>query len=259
MNNRQNTNRVTLGLVTGGGRGLGRSTVLAMADRGIDSIVTYNENAAAANEVVAMVKDKGRKAVALQLDVGNIASFAAFVEQVRVEVRSLWHRSTIDALVNNGGMAVDAPLQEASEAEFDAAVNMHFKGPFFLSQKLLPLLSDGARIINISTGLARFSMPTRGLYGAAKGALEVMSRYMALELGARGITVNVLAPGAIETDFGGARLRNSPELKQLLGAQTALGRVGVPDDIGPAVAMLLGPEGRWINGQRIEASGGFRL
>lgn len=250
---------VSVALITGGSRGLGRSMALALADHGVDTIVTYKHAADEAKKVVAAVEAKGRRAVALALNVGDSSSFGAFAESVRGELQRVWNRDRFDALVNNAGVAGHASLAQTTEAQFDELVDVHFKGTFFLTQKLLPLLVDGGRIVNVSSGLARFTLPGYGAYAAMKGAVEVLTRYLAVELGARGIIVNTLAPGAIETDFGGGVVRDNRALNSLIASQTPLGRVGLPDDIGGALAMLLSPEARWINGQRIEAAGGIHL
>jgi NAD(P)-dependent dehydrogenase (short-subunit alcohol dehydrogenase family) len=259
MTQPQATARPPIALITGGSRGLGRSMALHLADQGVDSILTYHSRADEAAEVVRQVEAKGRKAVALQLDVGDSSSFGAFAERVHTALRSAWDRDRFDYLVNNAGIGVHALIAETTEAQFDELVRVHLKGPVFLTQKLLPLIADGGRILNVSSGLARFSYPGYAVYGALKGAIEVFTRYLAQELGPRRITANVLAPGAIATDFGGGAVRDNAALNQTLASQTALGRVGLPDDIGQAVAMLLGPGGGWINAQRIEASGGFHL
>jgi NAD(P)-dependent dehydrogenase (short-subunit alcohol dehydrogenase family) len=248
-----------IALVTGGSRGLGKSMVLSLAERGVDVIFTYRSAEAEADAVVAAAQSKGRKAVKLQLEVGDSASFADFAERVRAALRSSFGRERFDYLINNAGIGLYAPYVETSEAQFDELMRIHLKGPFFLTQRLLPLMADGGRIVNLSTGLARFSMPGYSAYGAMKGAVEVLTRYLAKELGPRRITVNTLAPGAIETDFGGGHVRDNPELNRSIAAQTALGRVGLPDDIGGAAWSLLSPESGWINGQRIEASGGMLL
>ncbi len=248
-----------IALVTGGSRGLGRSMALHLADRGVDLVITYRAAAREAAEVVAAIEAKGRKAVALPLEVGDAASFPAFVEAVRQRLREVWGRDRFDALVNNAGMGVYAPFTETTEQQFDLLMNAHLKGPFFLTQRLLPLLADGGRILNVSSGLARMTLPGSAAYAAMKGAVEVLTRYLAKELGPRRIAVNVIAPGAIETDFNGGRVRDNPEMNRAIAAQTALGRVGLPDDIGAAVAALLSPEAAWITGQRIEASGGQML
>ncbi len=246
-------------LVTGGSRGLGRSMALHLADRGADLVITYRSGAREAGEVVAAIQAKGRKATALPLEVGDAASFPAFVDGLRARLREVWGRERIDALVNNAGMGLHAPFAETTEAQFDTLMNAHVKGVFFLTQRLLPLLADGGRILNVSSGLARMTLPGAAAYAAMKGAVEVLTRYLAKELGPRRIAVNVIAPGAIETDFNGGRVRDNPEMNRAIASQTALGRVGLPDDIGAAVAMLLAPEAGWITGQRIEASGGQML
>ena len=248
-----------LALVTGGSRGLGRSMALKLAAKGNDVILTYRSNRAEADSAVAEIVTLGRRAVALQLDVGNSKNFAAFVQQVRATLSQHWQRERFDYLVNNAGVGVHASFADTTEAQFDELVNVHFKGVFFLTQKLLPLINDGGRIVNISSGLARFSLPGYAAYAAMKGAIEVLTRYLAKELGARGIAVNVVAPGAIETDFGGGAVRDNAQLNQMVAANTALGRAGLPDDIGGVVAALLAPDNRWINAQRIEASGGMFL
>lgn len=248
-----------IALITGGSRGLGRDMALKLAAQGTDVILTYRSRREEATAVVAAIEAAGARAVALQLDVGDSAGFEAFVVQVAEALRTEWQREQFDYLVNNAGIGMSAAFAEINEAQFDLLMNVHLKGPLFLTQKLLPLIADGGRILNISSGLTRFAMPGSSAYAAMKGAIEVLTRYQAKELGARGITVNVLAPGAIETDFGGGRVRDDADLNAVVAANTALGRAGVPGDIGAAVAVLLGPGGRWINGQRIEASGGMFL
>lgn len=248
-----------IALVTGGSRGLGKNTVLALAQQGVDVVFTYNSKQAEAEVVVAEVQALGVQVAALQLDVSNSKNFPAFAEQLSVLLNSKWQRNNFDFLVNNAGIGIHASFAETTEEQFDLLVNIHLKGTFFLTQKLLPLISDGGRIVNISTGLARFSFPGYAAYAAMKGGIEVLSRYMAKELGARGIAVNVVAPGAIETDFGGGVVRDNNQLNQIIAGQTALGRVGVADDIGPMIASLLSESNRWINAQRIEVSGGMML
>jgi NAD(P)-dependent dehydrogenase (short-subunit alcohol dehydrogenase family) len=254
-----NTPSTSIALVTGGSRGLGKSMALALAARGVDVVLTYRSNQKEAEAVVAEIERSGRKAAALQLDVGVAASFGRFVEQVRDVLKNRWQRERFEFLVNNAGIGIHAPFAETTEAQFDELVNIQFKGPFFLTQKLLPLLADGGRIVNISSGLARFAMPGYAAYAAMKGAMEVLTRYQAKELGSRGIGVNIVAPGAIETDFGGGLVRDNKQVNDFIASQTALGRVGRPEDIGGVVASLLSPENRWINAQRIEASGGMFL
>ncbi|MCU0654880.1 MAG: SDR family oxidoreductase [Polyangiaceae bacterium] len=248
-----------IALITGGSRGLGKSMALQLAERGVDTILTYRARAQEAQDVVAQVEARGGKAAALALDVGRSATFPAFIEGLRGKLREVWGRERLDALVNNAGMGHHAAFAETSEEQFDELMNVHLKGTFFLSQRMLPLIEDGGRILHISTGLARFTFPGYSAYAAMKGGVEVLTRYMAKELGPRRITVNVLAPGAIETDFGGGAVRDNADLNRMIAAQTALGRVGLPDDIGGAVALLLSPESGWITGQRVEFSGGMML
>ena len=248
-----------IALVTGGSRGLGKNAVLKLAAQGTDIIFTYNSQRDAALEVVAEIEQKGAKAVALQLNVSDVASFATFTQQVKEALNQVWGRETFDYLVNNAGIGLYASFAETSEALFDELMNIHFKGPFFLTQGLLPLIAEGGRILNVSTGLARFALPGYAAYASMKGAMEVLTRYQAKELGARGIAVNSIAPGAIETDFGGGRVRDNDDLNKYVASQTALGRAGLPDDIGDAIAALLSDNLRWMTAQRIEVSGGMFL
>lgn len=248
-----------IALVTGGSRGLGKNTVLALARQGVDVVLTYNSKQAEADATVAEAQALGVKAAALQLDVGNSKSFSAFAQSLAKVLEQQWQRRDFDFLVNNAGVGVNTPFAETTEEQFDLLMNIHLKGTFFLTQTLLPLIKDGGRIVNISTGLTRFTYPGYSAYAAMKGAVEVLSRYMAKELGARGIAVNAVAPGAIETDFGGGHVRDNDQLNQQLASITALGRVGVPDDIGPMIASLVSENNRWINAQRIEVSGGMML
>ncbi len=245
-----------IALITGGSRGLGRSTALKLAADGFDVILTYRSQRPEADRVVAEIEARGRRAAALALDVGVSSSFPAFADTLRALLAG-WQRERIDCLINNAGIGVYAGFADTSEAQFDDLVNVHFKGVFFLTQTLLPLIADQGRIVNVSTGLTRFALPGYAAYAAMKGAIEVLSRYLAKELGARGIAVNTIAPGAIETDFGGGQVRDDAELNRHIAAQTALGRVGQPDDIGGAIAALLAPGSAWINAQRIEVSGGM--
>ena len=248
-----------IALVTGGSRGLGKNTALKLAAKGVDVVLTYRSRQAEADEVVAAIGQLGRRAVALPLDVADSASFAAFAAQLHTVLQTHWQRTDFDYLVNNAGIGIHAAFAETTEAQFDQLVNIQFKGVFFLTQTQLPLIRDGGRIVNVSTGLTRFALPGFAAYAAMKGAVEVLTRYQAKELGARGIAVNVVAPGAIETDFGGGVVRDNAAMNAGIAAQTALGRVGVPDDIGGVIASLLSDDNRWINGQRIEASGGMFL
>jgi NAD(P)-dependent dehydrogenase (short-subunit alcohol dehydrogenase family) len=248
-----------IALITGASRGLGKSMALHLAERGVDVALTYRSGEKEASEVVSQIESRGRKAVALRLDVADSRSFGAFAESLSAELRRVWQRDRLDYLVNNAGVGVHASFAETTEEQFDQLMNTHLKGPFFLTQRLLPLIADGGRILNVSTGLARFTFPGYGAYAAMKGGIEVLTRYQAKELGPRKISVNTIAPGAIETDFGGGAVRDNEQLNKAVADQTALGRVGLPDDIGGAVAMLLAPESHWITGQRIEVSGGMLL
>ncbi|MFA9441783.1 SDR family NAD(P)-dependent oxidoreductase [Uliginosibacterium sp. sgz301328] len=250
------TSKNAIALVTGGSRGLGRSTVLHLAKRGVRSIFTYHSNRAAADEVVAAVAAEGGRAIALPLDAGKVSTFDAFVDTLRAALRELG-TDRLDFLVNNAGTSHHDAIAQTTEEALDALYNVHFKGVFFLTQKLLPILRDGGRIVNISSGLTRFALPNSAPYASMKGAVEVFTRYLAKELGARGIAANTVAPGAIQTDFSGGVVRDNPELNRFVADNTALGRAGLPDDIGPLIASLLAEDNRWINGQRIEASGGM--
>ncbi|MFG1331138.1 SDR family oxidoreductase [Xanthobacter autotrophicus] len=248
-----------IALVTGASRGLGRNTALSIARNGGDVILTYQSRVDDAEAVVAQIEALGRKAIALKLDTGNIATFPAFAESLTAALSATWRSETFDHLVNNAGHGDYALIGETSEAQFDRLVDVHFKGVYFLTQTLLPLIAEGGRIVNLSSGLTRLSYPGYAAYAAVKGAVEVMTRYMAKELGGRGIAVNTVAPGAIETDFGGGAVRDNPELNRSFAQMTALGRVGLPDDIGPMIASLLSEDNRWVNAQRIEVSGGQGL
>ena len=246
-----------IALITGASRGLGRSMALQLAARGVHSVLTYRSAQAEAHAVVAEVEALGARAVALQLDLAHSGVFDAFAARVQALLATHWQRSSFDHLVNNAGLSAHAAFAQTTPAQFDEMIDVHVKGPFFLTQALLPLLADGGRIVNVSSGLTRFALPGYAAYASAKGAVEVLTRYLAKELGPRGISVNVVAPGAIATDFGGGAVRDMPQLNQFIAAQTALGRVGEPDDIGQVVATLLADGNRWINAQRIEASGGM--
>ncbi|MHB2267651.1 SDR family NAD(P)-dependent oxidoreductase [Aliihoeflea sp. PC F10.4] len=250
---------VKIAIVTGASRGLGRNTALALARRGIDVIGTYHSNAQEAEATANEVRALGRRAVMLQLDTGASATFPDFVEAVKAALKRDWQRDNFDYLVNNAGIGINSPFAETSEADFDRLMNIHLKGVFFLTQKLLPVISDGGRIVNLSSGLARFSLPGYSAYAMMKGGIEVLTRYLAKELGSRGITVNAVAPGAIETDFGGGVVRDNPDVNAHVAGTIALGRVGVADDIGPAIASLLSDDNRWVNAQRIEVSGGMLI
>ena len=246
-----------IALVTGGSRGLGKNMALAIAKKGLDVIITYNSQKGEADTVVSEIEALGQKAAALQLNVGEAASFDAFYAEVSKTLTTTFSTDKFDYLVNNAGIGVHASFAETNEADFDALVNIQFKGPFFLTQKALPVLNDGGGIINISTGLARFSSPGYAAYASMKGGMETLTKYQAKELGSRGINVNIVAPGAIETDFGGGMVRDNAQVNAFLASQTALGRVGLPDDIGGVVAFLCTDDARWITAQRIEVSGGM--
>ncbi|MGY3213458.1 SDR family NAD(P)-dependent oxidoreductase [Mucilaginibacter sp. HD30] len=248
-----------IALVTGGSRGLGKNMAIHLAQKGIGVILTYNSKKEEALEVAAEVELAGQTAAVLQLNTGEIGSFDAFVIELSAILKSKFNTDHFDFLINNAGVGIHQSFAEFTEESFDTLLNIHFKGVFFLTQKLLPVINDGGRIVNLSSGLARFSMPGYSAYGAMKGAIETLTRYMAVELGSRGIAVNVVAPGAIETDFGGGMVRDNAQLNEHVAKITALGRAGLPDDIGGVVAFLCSEEGRWINGQRIEVSGGMNL
>jgi len=248
-----------IALVTGGSRGLGRNMAIALAKKGIDVVLTYHSNKTEADKVVAEIESIGQKAFAFQLDAGNIKSFDEFLTTVTAHLKEKTGSTNFDFLINNAGTALYSLFAETTEEQFDDALNIHYKGVFFLTQKSLPFLNDGGRIVNISSGLTRFSYPGSSAYGSMKGAVEVLTRYLAKELGARGISANVVAPGAIETDFGGGRTRDNKEINAHIASSTALGRVGLPDDIGGVVAFLCTDDAKWINGQRIEVSGGIGL
>ena len=246
-----------IALITGGSRGLGENAALALAKKGTDIILTYHSKQAEADETVKEIEQLGRKAVALQLDVGNSKSFVEFAELVRKTLKEKWNTDHFDFLVNNAGIGIHATFAETTEEEFDQLMNIQFKGVFFLTQRLLALIADGGRIVNVSTGLTRFALPGFAAYAAMKGAVETLTKYMAKELGTRGIAVNVIAPGAIETDFGGGVVRDNAQMNSFVAGQTALGRVGLPDDIGGVIASLLSEDNRWVNAQRIEVTGGM--
>jgi NAD(P)-dependent dehydrogenase (short-subunit alcohol dehydrogenase family) len=245
-------------LITGGSRGLGAQMALSLARDGHDIVLTYREAASAAQAVVAQIQALGRRALALPLDVADASGFPAFVEQLRGALARLG-ATHLNGLINNAGAGTHASFAETTPTQFDAMVAIHLKGPFFLTQALLPLLADEARVLNISSGLARFSIPGYAAYASMKGAVEVLSRYQAKELAARGVRVNTLAPGAIATDFGGGAVRDNAELNRFVASVTALGRAGEAEDIGGAAAALMRPGAGWITGQRVEASGGMFL
>ena len=246
-----------IALVTGGSRGLGKDMALKLAGKGIDVILTYNSKAQEAQDVVAQLEQSGQKAAALQLNTGDLASFDGFVAQLQQVLTDHFGTDKLDFLVNNAGIGRYAPIGQITEELFDNLLNVHFKGVVFLTQHILPLMNDGGGIVNISTGTARISFAGSATYSAMKGAIEVFTRYIAKEMGSRGIRANVVAPGAVTTDFGGGHLRENEQLQQLVGSVTALGRPGVADDIGGVVAFLCTDDAHWVNGQRIEVSGGL--
>ena len=251
------TNKIAL--VTGGSRGLGKNMALNLASKGINVILTYNSKKDEALAVVAEIEKTGQKAAALQLNTGAIHNFEGFFKEIKEILATIFNADRFDFLINNAGTGVFAPFADTNEKQFDELLNIHFKGVFFLTQQALPLINDGGRIINLSSGLARFATPGFSAYAAMKGAIETLSRYQAQELGARGIAVNVVAPGAIETDFGGGVVRDNEQMNKHIASITALGRVGLPDDIGGVVAFLCSEDAKWINAQRIEVSGGQNI
>lgn len=248
-----------IALITGGSRGLGKNMAIALAKKGIDVILTYNSNPEAANTVVSEIQSMGQKATAFQLDTSKLKSFDNFIKQITEYLQEQTGSPNFDFLINNAGTGLYAPVADVTEEQLDEIVNIHYKGVFFLTQKALPFINDGGAIINISSGLTRIIYPGASVYGSLKGAVEILTRYLAKELGARKIRANVVAPGAIETDFGGGRTRDNKEINTHIASLTALGRVGLPDDIGGVVAFLCTEEAYWINGQRIEVSGGQAL
>lgn len=251
------TNKIAL--ITGAQRGLGRATAIRLAARGIGVVITYRSNADEANAVVAEIAEAGGTAVTLELDVDKVDTFAQFADTLRATLRQTWNRDSIDYLVNNAGFGIAAPFEQTTVEQFDALFNTHVRGVFFLTQALLPVIADGGAIVNLSTGLTRFVGAGQAAYATAKGAVEVLTRYLAKELGARGIRVNTIAPGATGTGFGGGALRDNEQVRGFLATTTALGRVGEPEDISGAVAALLSDESGWITAQRVEVSGGMNL
>lgn len=251
--------RTKIAIITGGSRGLGKNTALRIAKNGTDVVITYHNNKEMADEVVSQIQNLGRKAVAFKLDTGNTKEFAAFIDKVTGYLLQTYQNPNFDFLINNAGTGGHTSFIDATEEEFDSLVNVHYKGVYFLTQKLLPYLNDGGSIVNISSGLARFSHPHTSMYASVKGAIEVVSRILAVELGARQIKVNTVAPGAVQTDFNGGVVRDNENVNKMIAGLTALGRPGVPDDIGGVIAFLCTEDARWINGQRIEVTGGMHL
>ena len=253
----ENTNKIAL--VTGGSRGLGKNMALKLAAKGIGVIITYHSKKEEALNIVAEIEQAGQKAAALQLSAGDVKSFDIFFDQLKTILKDKFGTDHFDFLVNNAGVGRNARIGEVTEEIFDELMNLHLKGVYFLTQKALPLLNDGGGIVNISSGLARFSMPGYSAYAAMKGGIEVFTRYLAAELGSKGIRANVVAPGAIATDFGGGAVRDNEQINKHVSSITALGRVGLPDDIGGVVAFLCTDDARWVNAQRIEVSGGMNV
>jgi NAD(P)-dependent dehydrogenase (short-subunit alcohol dehydrogenase family) len=245
-----------IALVTGGSRGLGKNMALALAKKGNDIILTYQSKKVEAEEVVSAINALGQNAIALQFDAANINSFEGFLSELKIALNENWQRKNFDFLINNAGIGIHVNFGETTEEQFDLLNNIQFKGVYFLTQTVLPIMANGGRIINLSTGLTRFALPGYSAYAAMKGAIEIFTKYLAKELGGRQIAANVVAPGAIETDFGGGVVRDNGQLNAIIASNTALGRVGLPDDIGGVVAFLCSEEGRWINAQRLEVSGG---
>ena len=251
------TNKIAL--VTGGSRGLGKNMAVRLADYGNDVIITYHTQKEAADAVVSEIEAKGKKAAALQYDSSDFKSLDSFLKQVVQTLQNKWNANKFDFLINNAGVGATIPFANVTESDFDRLMNIHFKSVYFLTQKSLPVMNDNGRVINISTGTTRFSNPGYSVYASMKGAIEIFTKYLAKEIGARGITANVVAPGPIETDFNNAFIRNNPDRKTIIASLTALGRVGQAEDIGGIVAFLCSEDARWINGQRIEVSGGINL
>jgi len=252
-------NKNKIALVTGGSRGLGKDMALRLAEKGLDVIITYNSQAQDAQAVVAQIQQAGQKAAALQLNTGDLKSFVAFTTQLQDVLQNTFNATHFDFLVNNAGVGGYSPFADVTEELFDQMLNIHFKGVYFLTQKMVTLMNDGGGIVNVSSGLTRVTVPASSAYASMKGAIEIFTRYLAKELGTRGIRANVVAPGAIMTDFGGAHLRNSEELQKFISSVTALGRPGVAEDVGGVVAFLCTDDARWVNGQRIEVAGGMAL
>lgn len=253
------SNKNKIALVTGASRGLGKDSALQLAKKGFDIILTYQTKKEFADEVVKEIETIGQKAFAFPLDISTTSGFDQFATEVKGVLNSQFASAKLDALVNNAGIGINERFETMTEEILDSMTNIHFKGPYFLTQKLLPLLNDGSSIVNTSSGLARFSFEGYSAYGAMKAAIDSLSRYQALELGSRKIRVNSIAPGPIETDFGGGVVRDVSDMNKFLSSQTALGRAGLPDDIGSVVAFLCSDDSKWINAQRIEVSGGFRI
>ena len=252
-------NQSKIALITGGSRGLGRDMAINLAKKGLGVIITYHSNKSAAEEVVSLISDMGQKAIALQLDVSEYTQYEPFFKSLSESLEEKFNTSTIDYLINNAGTISPAPFTSATIDEFKDMIHIHLMAPFFITQNAIKVMNNGGGIVNISTGLTRFTTPGFASYASMKGGLEVLSKYQAKELGERKIRVNVVAPGAIETDIMGGAVRDNAELNKALAAETTLGRVGLPTDVGSVVAFLCTDDASWINGQRIEVSGGANL
>ncbi|MFV5687489.1 SDR family NAD(P)-dependent oxidoreductase [Flavobacterium sp. ZT3R25] len=252
-------NKNKIALVTGGSRGLGKDMALSLAKKGLDVVLTYNNKKEEAEAVVKEIEKLGQKAAAIQLNVADVNSFDLFFRNVTTALKRTFGTDKIDFLINNAGVGVHESFLTTTATQFDELVNIQFKGPFFLTQKALEITNDGGGIVNISSGLTRFSFPGYAAYASMKGAMETLTKYQAKELGERKIRVNIVAPGAIETDFGGGAVRDNEQLNQFIASITALGRVGLPEDIGGVVAFLCSDDAKWVNAQRIEVSGGMNL
>ena len=251
--------KTKIALVTGGSRGLGKDMAISLSKKGIDVILTYNTNKVEAEKVVSEIKLHGQKAVALQFDASDIPSLDNFIVRLAFALKEVWKADKFDFLINNAGIGATVPIMEVTEELFDRMMNIHFKSVYFLTQKSIPFINDNGGVVNISSGTTRYSLPGYSVYSSLKGAVEIFTKYVAKEFGSRGIRCNIVAPGAIETDFNNAALRNNPQAKSFLTSQTPLGRIGMPDDIGSVVAFLCTEDAKWINGQRIEVSGGINL
>jgi NAD(P)-dependent dehydrogenase (short-subunit alcohol dehydrogenase family) len=246
-------------IITGGSRGVGKSAALNVARRGTGVILTYNCHPDEAEAVVSEIQKSGGKAAALKLDVTKTASFGDFVSLVEQTLQKEWSQKTFDYLVNNAGTAQRTLIKDTTEEQFDQLTNVHLKGPFFLTQKLIPLMADGGLVLNVSSGLTRFTNPAGvATYASLKGAMEVFTKYIVREYASRKIRANIVAPGALDTQFAGPNGRDENQ-KKMIGEHTALGRCGEADDIGPLIAALLSDDCRWVNGQRIEATGGVLI
>ena len=251
------TNKIAL--ITGGSRGLGKEMALRLAQNNCNVVVTYVSNKEAADQVVHEIESTGKQAAALRFDANNISSIRDFINDFEKTIGDKWNVSTFDFLINNAGIGATIPFERATEEDFDRFMNIHFKSVYFLTQQLLPMMNNHGRIINISSGTTLYSVPGYSIYASMKGAIETFTRYLAKEVGSRGITVNVVAPGPVETDFNNGGNRDNPERKKMLASRAALGRVGLAKDIGGVIAFLCSEDGGWIDGQRIEVSGGLNL